>query len=158
MTYLEQRQQLKLTGKAIEKVTKVMPKDVKVKKEIAKVSPKMKLDEWFLSTRQKLTGKCQCGCGENSSKSDNLYFKHSCCHIFPKSKFKSVATHPLNFVERAFWGGCHSVMDDTSIKRWVNMADWQDIKHKFAILSTHLTPTEKANKFYRLLEELVLNN
>ena len=43
MTYLEQRQQLKLTGKPIAKVSKGVPKEIKVKKEIAKVSPKMKI-------------------------------------------------------------------------------------------------------------------
>ena len=119
---------------------------------------KSDLDEWFDLIRIKLTGKCACGCGNKSQKNDDKYFKHSCAHIFPKSKFDSIKCHPMNFVERAFWGGCHGVMDDTSVDKWVNMKDWHDIKRKFNILSPLIPPHEKANKFYTQLENLVKNN
>lgn len=112
-------------------------------------------EKWFALVRKKLTGTCQCGCGEKSSKKDDTYFRNSCCHIFPKKDFKSVQFHPLNFVERAFFGGCHSVMDDTSMDRWPNMADFEDIRQKFMILAPLLTPQEKAKKFYSHLERLV---
>lgn len=123
-------------------------------------------ETWFKNTRKKLTGICQCGCGNPSSKNDFIgldgkiqsYFRSSCCHIFPKSKFPSIQYHPLNYVERAFWGGCHSFMDDTSMDRWINMADFDDIKTKFYILAPLLTDDERASKFYTRLESLVLNN
>ena len=115
-------------------------------------------EKWFRMIRIKLTGTCQCGCGNKSQKKDDMYFRHSCCHIFPKSKFLSVKYHPLNYVERAFWGGCHSVMDDTSIDRWVNMADFDDIKAKFYELSSVLTDEERATKFYSQLEKLIYKN
>lgn len=118
----------------------------------------LELKQWFLDVREKLTGFCQCGCGNKSSKNDDKYFRHSCCHIFPKSKFPSVATHPLNYVERSFWGGCHSVLDDTSIDRWVNMADWQDIRQKFMVLAPLLTNEERCSKFYTHLNRLILEN
>jgi hypothetical protein len=113
------------------------------------------LKEWFEDRRFELTGICQCGCGNPSSKNDDRYFRHSCCHILPKSKFYSVALHPLNCIERAFWGGCHSVLDDTSIKRWVQMADWENIKHRFLQLELLLTEEEKTIKFYTELKDLV---
>jgi hypothetical protein len=116
------------------------------------------LQRWFEDRRKELVGTCQCGCGNKSQKKDDTFFKGSCCHIFPKRKFKSVMLHPLNYVERAMFGGCHSIMDDTSMDRWVNFADWEDIKAKFHVLSPLLTQEEKASKFYSHLEKLVLNN
>lgn len=114
-----------------------------------------KLDKWFKSTRNKLTGTCQCGCGKPSSKYDDKYFKHSCSHVFPKSKFPSIATHPRNFVERAFWGGCHSIMDDTSMDRWTTFSDWENIKEIFHELAPLLTDEERSNKFYTHFEKLI---
>lgn len=115
-------------------------------------------EKWFRLIRTKLTGTCQCGCANKSQKNDDMYFRHSCCHIFPKSKFFSIKYHPLNYVERAFFGGCHGVMDDTSMDRWVNMADWEDIKAKFYELAPLLTNEERSSKFYNHLEILVYNN
>lgn len=113
------------------------------------------LQKWFKIIRKKLVGICQCGCGQKSQKDDELYFRNSCCHIFPKRDFPSVMYHPLNYVERRFWGGCHSVMDDTSMDRWPGMADWDDIVEKFHILASLLTDEERAKKFYTHLEKLV---
>lgn len=112
-------------------------------------------EKWFALIRTKLVGTCQCGCGQKSQKKDDMYFRHSCCHLFPKSKFGSIKYHPLNYVERAFFGGCHSVMDDTSMDRWVNFADWDDIKEKFHILAPLLTDEERASKFYSHFERLI---
>ena len=123
--------------------------DVKPPKDYAE------LDRWFKDTRKKLTGKCQCGCNKPSSKFDDRYYKHSCSHVFPKAKFASVKTHPRNFVERAFWGGCHSVMDDTSMDRWVTFADWENIKEIFHELAPLLTDEERATKFYAHFEKLI---
>lgn len=137
----------------------ITPDDKLIDNEAArKFKRLLELKQWFLDVREKLTGFCQCGCGNKSQKNDDKYFRHSCCHIFPKSKFPSVATHPLNYVERSFWGGCHSVLDDTSMDRWVNMADWQDIRQKFMILAPLLTKEERCSKFYTHLNTLVLEN
>lgn len=161
--YLEQRRMQKITG--------VVPSSKKEPKPIAKKSAKRIAQEkeeggaeakekeaWFQARRKDLVGTCQCGCGEPSQKKDDLYFRHSIAHIFPKKKFHSIKYHKLNFVERAFFGGCHGVMDDTSMAKWPNMADWEDIKAKFHILSPLLTKKEKDTKFYSILEELVNNN
>lgn len=113
------------------------------------------MDIWFKNTRKKLTGRCQCGCNKPSSKMDDRYYKHSCSHVFPKAKFDSVKTHPRNFVERAFWGGCHSVMDDTSMDRWTGFSDWENIKEIFHELAPLLTDEEKSTKFYSHFEKLI---
>lgn len=115
----------------------------------------VKQDEWFVETRKALVGTCQCGCGAKSCKNDDLYYRFSICHILPKAYFKSVATHPLNFVELAFWGGCHTTFDQMGPERWVNLACWDDIKAKVLSMDPYLTPEEKGRKFYQILIELV---
>lgn len=128
-------------------------------------------EQWFKARRKEMTGVCQCGCGEPSQKEDFIpsypggkkkeLFRHCIAHIFPKGLFESVMYHPLNWVERRFWAGnagtsaCHSIMDDTSMDRWPNMADWDSIKEKFFILAPLLTDEERAHKFYKHLEKLV---
>lgn len=116
------------------------------------------LDIWFKEIRKKLTGFCQCGCGEKSQKKNDPFFKASICHIFPKSIFPSVATHPLNYVERAMFGGCHSNMDNRSMKLWPGMEDWDSIKAKFLVLEKCLTKEEKGKKFYNMLKDLISKN
>lgn len=150
-----------------------LPKEKKVYR-IPKKSEKKKLEEavekkstgeddtmkekWFKNRRREMTGTCACGCGQKSQKYDDKHFRSSAAHIFPKSKFESVQYHHLNWVERAAFGGCHSVMDDTSMDRWPQMADWKDIKEKFFTLSTLLSDKERAKKFYHHLEYLVYKN
>lgn len=154
--YMKRRQTEKIFGKVKEEKPKTELKKVsdKKKKELAG-EDKSDLDQWFEERRAELVGVCQCGCGQKSCKDDDLYFKHSICHIFPKRIFKSVAMHPLNFIERAFWGGCHSVLDDTSMDKWPNMADWEDIVAKFNAIIPFIPESEKSTKFYSQLEALV---
>lgn len=146
----------------------------KEKKPIKKVSDKRALEnkqskeaggeddtqkeKWFKARRKEMVGICACGCGQKSQKDDDMYFRHSAAHIFPQRLFPSIQYHRLNWVERRFWGGCHSVMDDTSMNRWPNMADFDDIKEKFYQLAELLTPEEKATKFYAHLESLIYKN
>lgn len=160
MSYLEERRNQKIYGKkaAEKKVYSIPKKGVKKLAEEAAAKESgtdAAMDMWFDDRRKEMTGVCQCGCGKPSQKNDDEFYRHCCCHIFPKSIFKSISLHPLNFIERAFWGGCHSVMDDTSIQRWPKMKDWDLIKERFVILSPLLTVKEKAKKFYINLEKLV---
>ena len=115
----------------------------------------IKLDEWFLEQRKKMAGICQCGCGQKSSKNDDMYYRHSICHILPKAYYKSVMIHPLNSVEMAFWGGCHTNMDTRSLYKWPLMACWDDIKAKILAMEPYLTDEEKGRKFYQILIHLV---
>jgi len=112
-------------------------------------------EKWFKARRKELTGTCQCGCAEPSQKNDDTFFRHCCCHIFPKSLFESVMYHPLNWVERRFWGGCHTNMDEGGLDKWPGMADWDDIKAKFHELAPLLTDSERATNFYTKLESLI---
>src|ERR1700684_2181963 len=104
----------------------------KRKKKIAEDSRPLeeRLDEWFQERRKEMVGVCSCGCAEPSSKKDDLYYRFCICHIYPKAIFKSVATHPLNWIELNFWKGCHTTFDNMGVDRWPNLACWDDIKAK----------------------------
>ena len=94
---------------------------------------KVPLVVWFNERRKEMTGKCACGCGKNSSKYEEKYFKFSIAHVLGKAKFKSVATHPDNWIELAFWGGCHTTFDDMGYERCMktNPLLWEKVVKKF---------------------------
>lgn len=115
-------------------------------------------EKWFKARRKEMVGTCQCGCGGKSSRNDDINFRSSAAHILPKKDFESVMYHKFNWVERAFYGGCHTNMDNRGLDLWPNMADWEDIKEKFHVLAPLLTEEERGRKFYRQLEKLVYSN
>lgn len=162
MSYLEDRAKRKNgllpplpTKKEKKPIRKVSLKKAAADKAQKEAGGDGLLDKWFEERRKGLTGICQCGCGRKSSKHEDEHYRASCCHVFPKRIFKSIALHPLNCIERNFWDGCHSVLDNTSMDRWVNMADWEDIKERFHNLAPLLTDEERATKFYQHLEKLI---
>lgn len=137
---------------SIPKVSKKKAAQIKAQKES---NDDDKMDIFFERMRPRMTGTCQCGCCEPSQKKDDTFYRNCICHIFPKRIFKSIARHELNWVERSFWNGHHTNMDNRSIELWKNFADWDDIKEKFYTLAPLLTDEERATKFYHNLENLV---
>lgn len=100
------------------------------------------LTRWFEDRRKEMTGRC-IHCGGISCKDSDQYFKFSIAHILPKRLFKSVATHPLNWIELCFWNNsCHANYDnnilditelncfDTVIERFVAMYPSIDKKER----------------------------
>lgn len=120
-------------------------------------------ERWFKKRRGEMCGTCQCGCGEPSSKKDDVNFRSSICHILPQRIFESVQFHHLNWVERKHWAtgkssACHTNMDNKSMDLWPNFADWDSIKEIFKTLDPLLTVEEKKAKFYTHLKYLIENN
>lgn len=99
-------------------------------------------EAWFRARRRQMTGFCKCGCGNRSSRDDEDNFRSSCCHILPQRHFPSVQFHPANFIELAFWGGCHTNFDQKGSEHWHNLACWEEIKQKFLILYPLIKPEE----------------
>lgn len=151
-----------LPKEAVAKPKKYIPKiSEKKKKEIALAKESgtdSGLDKFFEAQRKRLVGVCQCGCGKKSQKKDDTFYRYCICHIFPKKTFKSISTHPLNWVERTFWEGHHTNFDEQGMDKWPLMADWDDIKEKFHQLTPLLTEKERATKFYSQLENLIYKN
>lgn len=76
------------------------------------VSGTAELNRWFQERRKEMTGNCM-HCGRISCRNSDQYYKFSIAHILPKRLFKSVATHPLNWIELCFWtNNCHGNMDN----------------------------------------------
>lgn len=162
LSYMEQRRHDKIFGKApVKKERYVIPKKSAKRIETERADKENQADTpqamrlWFKERRKEMTGTCHCGCGKPSSKKDDMLYKHSCCHIFPKAHYKSVKIHPKNCIELAFYGGCHTNMDDRSVEKWPNMECWPEIKEKVLILYPLLSPEEKGRKFVTKLMELV---
>lgn len=106
-----------------------LPKQPKPRKPIAKKSKKKirqeseeravskktgggEVDRWFQARRKEMTGRCL-HCGEKTTKHQDKWYRASIAHILPKRLFKSVATHPLNWIELCFWSNnCHAQFDD----------------------------------------------
>lgn len=91
-------------------------------------------EAWFRARRREMTGFCKCGCGNRSSRDDEANFRSSACHILPQRNFPSIQFHPKNFIEMAFWGGCHTNFDERGSDRWTKLDCWEEIKEKFLIL------------------------
>lgn len=88
------------------------------------------LDIWFVERRKEMTGFCK-NCGGKSCKHDDKYFKFSIAHILPKAYFKSVATHPDNWLELCFFGSsCHTNYD-TKMLDLMDMNCFDEIIIKF---------------------------
>ena len=72
------------------------------------------LQRWFEDRHKEMKGKCQ-HCLGKTEKGKGTY-KCSIAHIFPKAHFKSVATHPDNWIELCFYGNsCHTNLDNYSL-------------------------------------------
>ena len=139
-------------------IAKKSAKTIQREKQFKEAGSDQDLDKFFERMRKRMTGTCQCGCGTLSQKNDDTFYRNCICHIFPKRIFHSIATHELNWVERNFWNGDHTNMDNRSIELWKNFADFDDIKEKFHQLVPLLTDEERKTKFYHNLENLIYEN
>jgi hypothetical protein len=99
-------------------------------------------EAWFKARRREMTGICECGCGNRSSMDDDANFRSSICHILPQKNFPSVQFHPLNFIEMAFWGGCHTNFDGRGSDLWPKLKCWNKIVERFQILYPLTNPED----------------
>lgn len=143
-----QRQKKTLLSRKLHEADK-MVKEGENGQETAVITPQW---QWFLDRREELTGFCSCGCGTLSSKKDDKYFHCSIAHILQKSKVKSMALHPLNWIELNFWDGHHSNFDNQSNELWEGMACWDEIVFKFKKMYPEIPDYEK-----RWIPQILLN-
>ena len=81
-------------------------------KEVIKKGGGSELDRWFQARRKEMGGHCL-HCGEKTTKHQDQWYKCSVAHLLPKNLFKSVKTHPLNWIELCFWkNNCHANYDN----------------------------------------------
>ena len=93
-------------------------------------SKSVELNKWFSDRAKELKGFCA-NCGGKTTKGNLKYERYSICHILEKSKVKSVATHPLNFIELCYFGNsCHTNMDNKTLEMQ-DMKCWKEIQFRF---------------------------
>lgn len=109
------------------------------------------LQRWFEDRHKELTGRCK-NCGGKTQKGQPNY-KCSIAHILPKAYFKSVATHPDNWLELCFYGvnSCHTQMDNKMLDL-IDMNCFEEIITKFVAIYPHITQHEK-----RRIPQVLLN-
>lgn len=99
------------------------------------------LDRWFREIQKSMTGKCQ-NCG-GKTEANTKHFKNSIAHILPKAYFKSVATHPDNYLELCFYGNsCHTNFDNKMIDI-IDLHCFDQVIQKFTRIYPHIAAEEK---------------
>lgn len=99
------------------------------------------LNRWFEERRKEMTGKCW-HCGDKSQKyADN--YKCSVAHILPKAYFKSVATHPTNFIELCFYGQSHHTNFDNQMLDITELNCFDEVVKRFVAMYPSISAEEK---------------
>ena len=98
------------------------------------------LDLWFKAVRKEIIANQRCW--ECNSLIPEKYFRHASAHIFPKSIFFSVSTHPLNFLVLCASGGCHNTFD-SSVEKASKMKVWGEACRRFEKFEEHITENHK---------------
>lgn len=109
------------------------------------------LTGWFRARVMEMTGECsECGLPTNK-----YIFKYAICavaHILPKSKFPSVADHPMNWMELGASCGCHSHSEIFS--NAAEMKVWPEMVRRFKILYPFIAPEERKHIPELLMREI----
>jgi hypothetical protein len=89
-----------------------------------------------------MTGVCM-NCGGKTCADNDKEYKRSVAHILPKAYFKSVATHPDNFLELCFYGNsCHTNFDNKMLDL-IEMNCFDTIIEKFTKIYPAIAQEEK---------------
>lgn len=114
--------------------------NIKGMEEVVKGSTE--LDSWFEERRAEMNGICK-HCGGISCKADDKYFKFSLAHILPKRIFKSVATHPQNWIELCFWSpSCHTNFDNYTLDI-IQLNCFDEVIEKFVAMYPEIDKKER---------------
>lgn len=99
------------------------------------------LQRWFEIRHKEMKGVCQ-HCNGRTEKNRTTY-KNSIAHILPKAYFKSVATHPLNWIELCFYGNsCHTNFDNKMLDL-IELNCFDEVITKFVALYPDIAENEK---------------
>lgn len=111
-------------------------------KELRKVGGGSELDRWFADRRKEMVGLCA-HCGDKSCKDSDQYFKFSIAHILPKNLFKSVKTHPQNWIELCFWNKSHHTNYDNKTLDLMELNCFDTVIKRFVAMYPDIAANEK---------------
>lgn len=141
-----QHLRLDLKKKRLAKIANSKKKNEPIsEKEEEELQDKKELELWFQDRSKEMVGVCA-ECGSATTKGSKKYWKYSICHILPKSIFKSVRTHPFNFIELCyFYNSHHSNLDNMGyeIAKKKMPKAWNIIVGRVAIMWNQISHSEK---------------
>jgi|688.fasta_scaffold573585_3 hypothetical protein len=113
------------------------------------------LNRWFVDRHKEMKGVCS-NCGKKTQK-DTLNYKCSIAHILPKAYFKSISTHPSNWVELCFYGNsCHTNFDNNMLDI-TELNCFDEVIEKFIKMYPEIDESER-RRIPSVLLEYVENN
>lgn len=125
--------------KPIRKVSEKKAAEQKAEKE-ARGDNDTELQRFFKSAMKRMTGRC----AETGLRTETRIYKYaimSICHILPRSKCPSVATHPCIWME--FDVGFHVKFDAMSWEEREQLGCWSIIRDKLVMVYPSLAPDER---------------
>lgn len=105
------------------------------------------LQQWFSDRKRDIAKNSRCW--ECGAYIPNPYYRHASAHIFPKSIFVSISTHPLNFLVLGASCGCHSKFD-SSVETASKMKVWTEACRRFEKFEEFITEN---HKYYDLFKQ-----
>lgn len=113
------------------------------------------LQRWFEERKKEMTGTCK-HCGGRTQAGTTSY-KCSVAHILPKAYFKSVATHPLNWIELCFYGkSCHTNFDNQMLDI-MELNCFDEVIEKFIAIYPSIDQKER-RRIPDILLQYITNN
>lgn len=104
-------------------------------------------NKWYAEIAKEIEKKPNCwNCNAYIPKE---YYRAATAHIFPKSLFPSVATHPLNYLVLGGGCGCHSEFD-RSVEKASKMGIWPTACARFMKFEDLITEN---HKYYDLFKQ-----
>lgn len=136
MSYLEERRALKLgtlvrpkkEPKPIAKKSAKKIAEEKEEKKVGKPVSKLELDKWFSDIAKEHVNNGGAICMECGAFIPAAFIRHATAHLLPKKLFKSIATHPLNYLILGAGCGCHTKTD--RIDLFIKMKVWPEAKDR----------------------------
>lgn len=127
---------------SIPKVSKKRAAQIEADKKAAtKPAGKFELDKWFHDIHTKhFNDKGYFPCMECGASIPFKFSRHATAHLLPKKLFKSVATHPLNYL--ILGAGCGDHEKTHRIDKFITMKIWPEAARRIKILIP-LLPVEE---------------
>lgn len=110
--------------------------------KVVRIGGGNELDRWFTERRKEMVGQCW-HCGDKSCKDSDQYFKFSIAHLLPKNLFKSVKTHPLNWIELCFWNKSHHTNYDNKTLDIIELNCFDEVIKRFVAMYPDIAPKER---------------
>lgn len=132
----------KIPTKSAKRVEREKQQTEQVQEGIEMTKGGAELQRWFEDRRKEMTGVCA-NCGGKSCKDSDKYFKFSIAHLLPKAYFKSVATHPDNWIELCFWNNaCHTNLDQNTLDI-IDLSCFDEVIQKFVKIYPSIAKEER---------------